>query len=105
MTGPFKCCVHCDDAKSDHVEHGGSIERDQHEVDCSSCEFEQRIQPRIRAAVAAALTEAADAIKSTSTDPDRRRPRATNAEVSTDFANDLQWAEQIVRDHIPKATR
>lgn len=47
---------------------------------------------------AAVLERLADDMYATLTDPERVRPRLTNAEVSTDFANDIEWAVQIVRD-------
>ena len=53
---------------------------------------------RVRAEGAAeALESAADEIKATFADPDRRRPKHPMAEVATDYVNDAQWAELIVR--------
>lgn len=56
------CCVHCEDAKSDHIGHGGSVEKDGHEIPCSTCEFDQRIVPLLASARAQALQEAAAAL-------------------------------------------
>lgn len=47
---------------------------------------------------AEAVRQAAEEIKATFADPDRRRPRRPNADVVTDYANDPQWAELIVRN-------
>lgn len=42
------CCGCCDGiAKDDHVGHGGTVKKDGHDLPCSTCEFEQRIQPRL----------------------------------------------------------
>jgi hypothetical protein len=48
MSNRYACCKCCDGvAKDDHVEHGGTVERNGHEGPCSTCEFEEHIRPRL----------------------------------------------------------
>lgn len=56
------------------------------------------VMPLVKRAQAEALREAADGVEAAFADPDRRRPRHPRAEVPTDYVNDPQWAELIVRD-------
>lgn len=56
------------------------------------------IMPLVRRAQAEALRDAAGEIEATFADYDRRRPLHPKAEVSTDYVNDPQWAELIVRN-------
>lgn len=44
-SGAHPCCLHCKDAESDHVEHGGTVERDRHEASCSLCDYDKGIRP------------------------------------------------------------
>lgn len=39
-TGSYPCCPHCEDAKDDHVEFGGTVEQDGHDLPCTMCEYE-----------------------------------------------------------------
>lgn len=44
----YSCCKCCEGiAKSDHVGHGGTVEKDRHDLPCATCEFEERIRPRM----------------------------------------------------------
>lgn len=60
------------------------------------------VMPMVRRAQAEAevraLRDAADEIKATFDDYDRRRPLHPKAKVPTDYVNDPQWAELIVRN-------
>lgn len=56
------------------------------------------VMPLVKRARAEALREAADEIEATFADPDRRRPKNPKAEVPTDYVNDPEWAELIVRN-------
>jgi hypothetical protein len=56
------------------------------------------LMPLFRRAQAEALREAAGEIEATFADYDRRRPLHPKAEVATDYVNDSQWAELIVRN-------
>lgn len=60
----FRCCQHCVEHEDDHEEFGGSVPKDGHEIDCSTCEFEVRIAPRLAQAKRQALREAATALGS-----------------------------------------
>ena len=38
MSEPYPCCACCEDvAKFDHVEHGGHVEKDGHDLPCTAC--------------------------------------------------------------------
>ena len=44
----YRCCACCEDiAKDDHVEHGGTVERDGHDLSCVTCGDEDRIRERL----------------------------------------------------------
>jgi hypothetical protein len=58
----YPCCPHCAEAISDHVEHGGTVERDQHDLPCSICEHQKYVQPLIDSAIAATRQAAADTV-------------------------------------------
>lgn len=60
----FRCCKHCAEHPDDHEEFGGSVSKDGHEVECSTCEFDARIAPRLAQAKREALREAAIALGS-----------------------------------------
>lgn len=63
------------------------------------------VMPLIRRIQAEALREASDEIEATFSDPDRRRPKHPKAKVSTDYVNDPQWAELIVRNRADRIER
>ena len=44
----YRCCACCEGiAKDDHIGHGGTVEKDGHDAACGTCEFEERIRPRL----------------------------------------------------------
>jgi hypothetical protein len=63
MSERYRCCPHCADALDDHVEHGGTVEKDGHDLPCSTCEFDERIAPLLAQARAEGAEMIADAVE------------------------------------------
>lgn len=67
-------------------------------ADESDAAFKRWLSALLREERAKALEDAADEVRAVFADDDRQRPLRPDAETPTDFVNDAQWAELIVRN-------